>query len=76
MVTIVAMQASTLIGGAVITETVFPWPGLGQLLVQAISRKDMAIVQASVFIITLVVILSNLLADIIYKWLDPRIKYK
>jgi peptide/nickel transport system permease protein len=76
VVTIIAMQASTLIGGALITETVFAWPGLGQLLVQAISRKDMAIVEASVFIITLVVIISNLLADIIYKWLDPRIKYQ
>ncbi|TBL80724.1 ABC transporter permease [Paenibacillus thalictri] len=76
VVTIIAMQASALIGGALITETVFSWPGLGQLLVQALSRKDMAIVEAAVCVITLVVIISNLLADIVYKWLDPRIKYQ
>ncbi|MDN4608022.1 ABC transporter permease [Sporosarcina highlanderae] len=75
VVTITALQTSTLVGGALITETVFSWPGLGQLLIQAVNTRDMAIVQASVFIIAILVILMNLLADIIYRILDPRIKY-
>ncbi|MCG7344243.1 ABC transporter permease [Sporosarcina sp. ACRSL] len=75
VVTITALQTSTLVGGALITETVFSWPGLGQLLIQAVNTRDMAIVQASVFIIAILVILMNLLADIVYRILDPRIKY-
>jgi peptide/nickel transport system permease protein len=74
-VTITALQASSLVGGALITESVFAWPGLGQLLVQAVNSRDMAIVQASVFVIAIMVIAMNLLADIIYRLLDPRIKY-
>ncbi|MEZ7172813.1 ABC transporter permease [Sporosarcina sp. OR05] len=75
VVTITALQTSTLVGGALITETVFSWPGLGQLLIQAVNTRDMAIVQASVFVIAILVISMNLLADIIYRILDPRIKY-
>jgi len=75
VVTITALQTSTLVGGALITETVFSWPGLGQLLIQAVNTRDMAIVQASVFIIAILVILMNLLADVVYRILDPRIKY-
>lgn len=75
VVTITALQTSTLVGGALITETVFSWPGLGQLLIQAVNTRDMAIVQASVFVIALLVIAMNLLADIVYRILDPRIKY-
>ena len=75
VVTITALQTSTLVGGTLITETVFSWPGLGQLLIQAVNTRDMAIVQASVFVIAFMVILMNLLADILYKLLDPRIKY-
>ncbi|QTD41061.1 ABC transporter permease [Sporosarcina sp. Te-1] len=75
VVTITALQTSTLVGGALITETVFSWPGLGQLLIQAVNTRDMAIVQASVFVIATLVILMNLLADLIYRILDPRIKY-
>jgi len=76
VVTIMALQTSTLIGGALITETVFSWPGMGQLLIQAVNARDMAIIQASVFVIALLVILSNLAADLVYRFLDPRIKYK
>lgn len=75
VITITALQTSTLVGGALITETVFSWPGLGQLLIQAVNTRDMAIVQASVFIISILVIAMNLLADIAYRILDPRIKY-
>jgi peptide/nickel transport system permease protein len=75
VVTITALQISTLVGGALITETVFSWPGLGQLLIQAVNTRDMAIVQASVFVIAILVIMTNLFADILYRVLDPRIKY-
>lgn len=75
VVTITALQTSTLVGGTLVTETVFSWPGLGQLLIQAVNTRDMAIVQASVFVIAFIVIIMNLLADILYKILDPRIKY-
>lgn len=76
VVTIVALQTSTLIGGALITETVFAWPGIGQLLIQAVNTRDMAIVQACVMVIAFFVILMNLLADFMYQVLDPRIRYK
>lgn len=75
VITITALQTSTLVGGALITETVFSWPGLGQLLIQAVNTRDMAIVQASVFVISILVIVMNLLADIAYRLLDPRIKF-
>ncbi|MGI2328132.1 ABC transporter permease [Planococcus sp. YIM B11945] len=75
VVTIMALQTSTLIGGTLITETVFAWPGLGQLLVQSVNLRDMAVVQAATFIIAIFVILSNLIADLVYRLLDPRIKY-
>ncbi|MBD1378945.1 ABC transporter permease [Metabacillus arenae] len=76
VVTIMALQTSSLIGGAIITETVFSWPGLGQLLIQSINTRDMAIVQASVFVIAILVIFMNLVADILYRLLDPRITLK
>ncbi|SEI90106.1 peptide/nickel transport system permease protein [Bhargavaea ginsengi] len=76
VVTIMALQTATLVGGTLITETVFAWPGLGQLLVQAVNLRDMAVVQAATFIIAIFVILSNLSADLIYRLLDPRIKYE
>lgn len=75
VITITALQVSTLVGGALITETVFSWPGLGQLLIQAVNTRDMAIVQASVFVVAILVIVMNLVADILYRVLDPRIKY-
>lgn len=76
VITILALQTSTVIGGALITETVFAWPGLGQLLVQSVYARDMAIVQASVFVIAALVIVVHLLTDILYRVVDPTIKYK
>jgi peptide/nickel transport system permease protein len=75
VVTITALQITHLVSGALITETVFSWPGLGQLLVQAVNGRDMAVVQAAVFVIAFLVILINLITDIVYRLLDPRIKY-
>ncbi|MGN7397778.1 ABC transporter permease [Peribacillus frigoritolerans] len=75
VITIMAAQISGIVGGAVITETVFAWPGMGQLLVKAISVRDMAVVQAIVFVSAIAIILMNFLADVTYRFTDPRIKY-
>lgn len=75
VVTIMGLQMSHLVSGALITETVFSWPGLGLLLVQAVNGRDMAVVQAAVFVIAILVIVVNLLTDIVYRVLDPRINY-
>lgn len=74
-ITVLALDFSGLLGGVLITETIFAWPGMGQLVIQAINKKDMAIVQAAVFVISVIVILCNMLADILYRYVDPRIKF-
>ncbi|UUI02356.1 ABC transporter permease [Oceanobacillus jeddahense] len=75
VVTIMGLQLSHLVSGALITESVFSWPGIGLLLVQAVNGRDMAVVQAAVIVIALIVIVINLLTDILYRLLDPRINY-
>lgn len=75
VLTITTLQLSILVSGSIITESVFQWPGLGMLLVQAVNARDMAVVQAAVFIIAIFVILVNLITDLIYVIIDPRIKY-
>lgn len=75
VVTITSLQITHLVSGALITETVFSWPGLGLLLVQAVNGRDMAVVQAAVFVIAFLVIIINLVTDLVYRLLDPRIKY-
>ena len=62
--------------GATAVEIIFGWPGLGKLLVDAITARDLPVVTASVFIIALMVMFINLLVDLIYTWLDPRVSYK
>jgi len=73
--TIVALQLPVLFGGAVITETVFAWPGMGRLIVTSIFVRDFPVVQAAVLIMAMIVILCNLVADILYIFFDPRIRY-
>ncbi len=75
VVTLVALDFSALIGGAVIVETIFAWPGLGRLMFQAIGQRDFPIIQSGVFVIALMVVAINLAADLIYAWFDPRIRY-
>ncbi len=75
IVTIVGLQFGTLMGGAVLTETVFAWPGIGRLLVDAIGFRDYPIIQATVLVIALGFVLTNLVVDILYAYLDPRIRY-
>lgn len=75
VITVTFLQASAVVGGSIITEVIFAWPGLGQLLVNAVYQKDMAIVQAAIFIIAFMIIIINLITDILYQVLDPRIRY-
>ena len=76
IVTVVGVQAGYLLGGAVLTETVFAWPGVGTLVVQGILARDMPLVQGGVLVIALSFVLVNLLVDTLYAWLDPRIKFQ
>lgn len=75
LVTLAALELPGLFGGAIITESIFSWPGMGQLFLQASQRFDYPVLMALLMITTTLVILSNLLADIIYGLLDPRIRY-
>ena len=75
VVTIIGLMFGTLLGGAVITETIFTWPGVGLLTIQAIKNRDYTLVQASVLLVSVSFVFINLLVDILYTILDPRIKY-
>jgi ABC-type dipeptide/oligopeptide/nickel transport system permease component len=74
VITIVGLELGTLLGGAVITETIFAWPGVGRLSVQAIYNRDYPLVQASVFVLASIFVLVNLAVDLVYTYLDPRIR--
>jgi peptide/nickel transport system permease protein len=76
IVTIVGIELGTLLGGSVITETIFAWPGVGRLSVQAIYNRDYPVVQAAVFTLAATFVLVNLLVDVIYTYLDPRIRLR
>ena len=76
VVTIVGLELGTLLGGAVITETIFAWPGVGRLVVAAIFQRDYPIVQAAVMILALLFVFFNLAVDLLYGYLDPRIRYQ
>lgn len=75
IVTIMGLQFGTLLGGAVVTETVFSWPGLGLLAINGIRNRDYPIVQASVFLAACAFVIVNLVVDLLYGQLDPRIRY-
>jgi len=76
VVTIAGLQVGFLLGGAVIVETVFSWPGVGRLIVDAINNRDYPIVQAGVTLLASVLLLSNLVVDLLYVVIDPRIHYE
>jgi peptide/nickel transport system permease protein len=73
--TVIGLQMGFLLGGAILTETIFSWPGLGRLVVNRILSRDYPAVQGSVIVIALVFVLINLLVDLSYVYLDPRIHY-
>lgn len=73
LVTVIGMEFGFLLGGAVIIETVFAWPGVGRLIVQSILDRDYPVVQAAVMLLAIVFVVVNLLVDLLYAWLDPNI---
>uniref|UniRef100_A0A7C3ANH0 ABC transporter permease n=2 Tax=Thermorudis TaxID=1649508 RepID=A0A7C3ANH0_9BACT len=74
LVTVIGLDFGVLLGGAIITEQIFQWDGVGQLLVTAIYSRDFPVIQASVLIIAVSFVLINLIVDIMYTWLDPRVR--
>ncbi|MBM3223392.1 MAG: ABC transporter permease [Candidatus Tectomicrobia bacterium] len=75
VVTIASLQFGTLVGGTVVTETVFTLPGLGKFVVDAVLRRDYLVVQMGLLVLTMAVMFSNFIADVVYTYLDPRIRY-
>jgi len=75
VVTVVGLEFGTLLSGAVITETIFAWPGLGQLLVGSILARDYPVVQGAVLLVAITFVLINLLVDLLYATIDPRVRY-
>lgn len=73
--TVIALEFGYLLGGAVITETIFAWPGVGRWLFLAVQARDFRAVQGGVLLLAAVFVLANLIADVLYAWLDPRIRY-
>jgi ABC-type dipeptide/oligopeptide/nickel transport system permease component len=65
-----------LLGGAVVTETVFAWPGVGRLMMKAVINRDFPIIQGVVIILSVMYITANLIVDILYAWLNPKIRYQ
>jgi peptide/nickel transport system permease protein len=75
VVTLVALDVPELFTGAVVTETIFAWPGMGRLYLESLARLDYSVLMAILTVSALLVIVSNLLADVVYAYLDPRIRY-
>jgi peptide/nickel transport system permease protein len=74
VVTIVGLQFGSLLTGAIITETIFSWPGVGRLLIQSINFRDYPMVQGCILLIAITYVMVNLVTDLVYGWLDPRIR--
>ncbi len=76
VVTILGLQLGAVLTGTIITETIFSWPGVGRLLIQAINFRDYPLVQGCILLISVTYVTMNLVVDVLYAWLDPRIRYQ
>jgi peptide/nickel transport system permease protein len=76
ILTLVGDEAASLLNGAVVIETVFGWPGLGLLLIQAIEKRDLPLIEACVVTIAIMIVTINLLVDLAYTLIDPRVRYQ
>jgi len=76
VVTIIGLQLGAVLTGTIITETIFAWPGVGRLLIQAISFRDYPLVQGCILFIATTYVTMNLVVDLVYGWIDPRIRYQ
>jgi dipeptide transport system permease protein len=75
VITVVGLQVGTLMGGAVMTETIFSWPGIGKWIIEAVGRRDYPVVQNGILFVATLVIFTNLLVDVLYGVINPRIRY-
>ena len=76
VVTILGLQLGAVLTGSIITETIFAWPGVGRLLIQSITFRDYPMVQGCILFIAVTYVAMNLVTDLVYGWLDPRIRYE
>lgn len=76
IITVVGLQFGTMLGGTVLTETVFAWPGLGRLLISSILARDYPVIQGSILIFALLFVLTNLVVDMTYVYFDPKVRYE
>jgi peptide/nickel transport system permease protein len=75
VVTLLGLELGFLLGGAIIVESVFAWPGVGSLVIQAVNNRDYPLVQADAFLVALIFVIANLIVDLLYGVLDPRVRY-
>ena len=71
----IGLALPEMVGGAVITETVFTWPGMGSLLIDAVNGRDYPLIMGISLAVAIAVLLANLITDVVYAWADPRIRY-
>lgn len=76
VLTVIGLQTGLLLGGAILTETIFSWPGIGRYIYEAINYRDYPVIQSGILIIALIFVLINLVVDLLYAAIDPRIKYR
>ena len=75
VLTVIGLQTGVLLGGAILTETIFSWPGIGRYIFDAISYRDYPVIQSGILIVAFLFVIINLIVDILYSYIDPRIKY-
>jgi dipeptide transport system permease protein len=75
VITTIGLQVGTLMAGAILTETIFSWPGIGKAMVDSIGRRDYPAVQGGLLLIAGIVMVVNLVVDLLYGWINPRIRY-
>ncbi|MYH62723.1 MAG: ABC transporter permease [Caldilineaceae bacterium SB0675_bin_29] len=75
IITLSGDEAISTLNGAVVVETVFAWPGIGLLIVSAVTNRDLPLIEALVFVVAIMIIVTNLLVDLTYSYLDPRVRY-
>ncbi len=75
VVTVVALSLPGLVAGAIVTESIFAWPGMGRLFINALGQFDFSLLMGYLMLVSFMVVFFNLLADVAYAWLDPRVKY-
>lgn len=75
VLTVIGLQTGVLLGGAILTETIFSWPGIGRYVFEAISYRDYPVIQSGILVVAFIFVIINLVVDILYKIIDPRINY-